>query len=194
MAWELAMRNPGITRPMRDLDRLKTVQAVVDRELKPGRAAERLGLSVRQIERWVIRYRAEGPVGLISRHRHRSGNRALKPSVAEVIVGILREHYPDFGPTLATEKLEGATASTSGVRLSDGYRSRQACGFHESCGHRIQQPRMRRACHAWFEDRAPACTPLVLTYTLTLSVWRSRGALLPGPCSLDDLTPSLNSR
>jgi hypothetical protein len=34
------MRNPGITRQMRDLDRLKTIQAVVDRELKPGRAAE----------------------------------------------------------------------------------------------------------------------------------------------------------
>jgi hypothetical protein len=36
---------------MRDLERLKTIQAVVDGELKPGQAAERLGLSVRQIER-----------------------------------------------------------------------------------------------------------------------------------------------
>jgi hypothetical protein len=71
------MRNPGITRHMRDLERLKTIQAVVDRELRPGRAAERLGLTVRQVERLVIRYRAEGPVGLISRHRHRSGNRPL---------------------------------------------------------------------------------------------------------------------
>ena len=41
------MRNPGITRHMKDLERLKTIQAAVDRELKPGRAAERLGLSVR---------------------------------------------------------------------------------------------------------------------------------------------------
>jgi hypothetical protein len=30
------MRNPGITRYMRDLDRLKTIQAVIDGELKPG--------------------------------------------------------------------------------------------------------------------------------------------------------------
>jgi hypothetical protein len=84
------MRNPGITRHMRDLERLKTIQAVIDRELRPGRAAERLGMSVRQIERLVIRYRAEGPVGLISRHRNRSGNGALKNDVAEQIVGILR--------------------------------------------------------------------------------------------------------
>jgi hypothetical protein len=55
------MHNSGITRHMRDLDRLKTIQAVSDRELKPGRAAERLGLSVRQIEPLVIRYRTEGP-------------------------------------------------------------------------------------------------------------------------------------
>ena len=100
------MRNPGITRQMKDLDRLKTIQAVIDHELKPGRAAGRLGMSVRQIERLVIRYRAERPVGLISRHRNRTGNRALKASVAEYIVGILREQYADFGPTLAAEKLQ----------------------------------------------------------------------------------------
>jgi predicted ArsR family transcriptional regulator len=100
------MFNPGITRHMQDLDRLKTIQAVIDREMKPGRAAEHLGLSVRQIERLVIRYGAEGPVGLISRHRNRIGNRALKASVAAQILAILSEHYADFGPTLAAEKLE----------------------------------------------------------------------------------------
>src|ERR1700759_2792711 len=106
--------NPGITRHMQDLERLKTIQAVVDRELRPGRAAERLGLSVRQIERLVIRYRAEGPVGLISRHRNRAGNRALKAPLAEHIVAILREHYADFGPTLAAEKLQ----LRHGIRLA----------------------------------------------------------------------------
>ena len=44
------MFNPGITRHMRDLDRLKTIQAVMDREMKPGRAAERLGLTIRSQE------------------------------------------------------------------------------------------------------------------------------------------------
>ncbi|WP_408439555.1 helix-turn-helix domain-containing protein [Paraburkholderia caffeinilytica] len=48
---------------MRELDRLKVIQAIVDMGLKPGRAAERLGLSVRQVERLVIRYRASGAAG-----------------------------------------------------------------------------------------------------------------------------------
>ncbi|WP_370652315.1 hypothetical protein [Caballeronia sp. TF1N1] len=44
-----------ITMSMRELDRLKVIQAVAERQLKPGRAAERLSLSVRQIERLVLR-------------------------------------------------------------------------------------------------------------------------------------------
>jgi transcriptional regulator GlxA family with amidase domain len=63
------MFKPWITRHMKDLDRLKTIQAVIDRDMKPGMAAQRLGMSVRQIERLVVRYRTDGPVGLISRHR-----------------------------------------------------------------------------------------------------------------------------
>jgi hypothetical protein len=48
---------------------------------------------------------AEGPIGLISKHRNRPGNRRLKAPLVEQVVGILREHYADFGPTLAAEKL-----------------------------------------------------------------------------------------
>lgn len=66
-------REPGVNFSMKELDRLKCIQAVIDGNLKPGRAADRLSLTVRQIERLVIRYRAEGPIGLISRHRNRPG-------------------------------------------------------------------------------------------------------------------------
>lgn len=49
---------------MSELNRLKVVQAVVDGFLKPGLAAERVGLTDRQFRRLVARYRAEGPSGL----------------------------------------------------------------------------------------------------------------------------------
>lgn len=39
-----------ITMTMRELDRLKVIQAVVETGLKPGRAAERLGVTVRQVQ------------------------------------------------------------------------------------------------------------------------------------------------
>ena len=94
-----------VTLNMRELDRLKVIQAVVDRVLKPGRAAERLGLTVRQIERLVIRYRESGAAGLVSRKRGRPGNRRLDDDEAQRALAIIRERYPDFGPTLACEKL-----------------------------------------------------------------------------------------
>ncbi len=62
---------PKVTMTMRELDRLKCVQAVIDRQLKLYQAADRLGLTSRQVRRLVRRYSQEGPVWLISRHRLR---------------------------------------------------------------------------------------------------------------------------
>jgi hypothetical protein len=66
-----------VTMSMRELDRLKVIQAVVDGELRAGLAAERLGRCARQVRRLAQRYRMEGPVGLISRRRNRPGNRRI---------------------------------------------------------------------------------------------------------------------
>jgi hypothetical protein len=49
---------PRVNFSMRELDRLKCIQTVIDGDLKPGQAAERLDLTVRQTERLVNRYRA----------------------------------------------------------------------------------------------------------------------------------------
>ena len=101
------MRQPTrVTVTMRELDRLKSIQAVVDGELKPMRAAERLGMTSRQVRRLAALYRDHGPVGLLSRRRNQRGNRRLSAELEEQVVQILREHYADFGPTLAAEKLE----------------------------------------------------------------------------------------
>ena len=58
--------NGTITMAMRELDRLKVIQAVIDGTVKPGRAAERLGLTDRQVRRLVSSVRTEGPPGIVS--------------------------------------------------------------------------------------------------------------------------------
>ena len=68
-----------VTLNMRELDRLKVIQSVVDGLLKPWRAAERLG---RHVERLTNRYRSEGAAGLISRKRERSSNHQLAAGLA----------------------------------------------------------------------------------------------------------------
>ena len=52
---------PKVTMTMRELDRLKCVQGVVDRQLKLYQAAERLGLTTRQVRRLVRRHEAAEP-------------------------------------------------------------------------------------------------------------------------------------
>jgi transposase len=66
-----------ITISMHELDRVKIVEAVLGRRMKPGQAARRLQLTTRQIERLVKRYQAAGPVGLVSRRRGRPSNHEL---------------------------------------------------------------------------------------------------------------------
>lgn len=98
-------QNTKVTFAMRDLDRLKCIQAVVDGDLKPIRAADRLGLTTRQVRRLARRYAAAGPVGLISKRFGRPSNNRTDDDLADAVIRILRSTYADFGPTLATEKL-----------------------------------------------------------------------------------------
>jgi len=88
-----------VTVTMRELDRLKVIEAVVEGDSMPMRAAERLGLTTRQVRRLVSQYRREGPIGLVSRHRNRPSNNQLDCGLAKRVVRILRESYADFGPT-----------------------------------------------------------------------------------------------
>ncbi|WP_083384526.1 ISNCY family transposase [Cupriavidus sp. USMAHM13] len=162
-----------LTVTMRELDRLKVIQAVVEHGLAVWRAAEKLGLSRRQVERLAQRYRADGPSGLASRKRGRPGNRQLPPGLESRVCGLIRDSYADFGPTLAAEKLRerhGIDLAKETVR-----RIMVDAGFWVPRRQRppkVHQPRNRRAClgelvqidgsdHHWFEDRAPACTLLV---------------------------------
>lgn len=94
-----------MTMSMRELERLKIVQAVVNGNLKPGQAAQRLGLTVRQVQRLVNRYRMQGAVGLVSDKRGRHSNHQLAPRLASQALTIIRDRYADFEPTLACEKL-----------------------------------------------------------------------------------------
>ncbi|RDU94572.1 ISNCY family transposase [Trinickia dinghuensis] len=162
-----------ITMTMRELDRYKVIQAVAGGMLKPWRAAERLGLTTRQIRRLAARLREDGPGGLVSRRRAKPSNNRLDAAIANRALAIIRDRYADFGPTLACEKLHechGIHLAKETVRklMTDAglwipRRQRPP---------KIYQPRARRAClgqliqidgsdHAWFEDRASPCTLLV---------------------------------
>jgi hypothetical protein len=92
------MRQPArVTVTMQELDRLKCIQAVVDGDLQPIRAAERLGLTTRQVRRLAVRYRREGPVGVISKRRN-PARRSLAIHYATPFSGrpLMRRTWPNL--------------------------------------------------------------------------------------------------
>jgi hypothetical protein len=158
---------------MQEWDRTKIIEDLVKGEIKTAVAALRMQLSPRQVLRLADRFRLAGPAGMISARRGKPSNRQLLPGLAQKALQIVHEHYADFGPTFACEKLREChdlVLSKETVRrlmvesgLWTPRSARQA---------RLHQPRERRHCrgelvqidgspHAWFERRAPACALLV---------------------------------
>lgn len=158
---------------VKEINRLKILQDVLDRNMRPGLAADMLGITPRHCSRLLKRYRQSGPLSMTNQSRGRTGNRLLPAPLTELALNIIRERYLDFGPTLAREKLEeihGLVLGKETIRrliIKAGLRIPR-----KQRAPKIQQPRYRRACfgelvqidgcdHHWFENRPPACTALV---------------------------------
>lgn len=154
----------------KERDRLRIIEAVREKRVKQGEAAQRLGLSVRQVKRLVRAHRETGAAGLVSKRRGQPSNRRIEDVEREAVLACVKSRYADFGPTLAAEYLasyHGFTRSVETLRqwmIEDGLwqpkRQRRKRPF---------QLRERRACvgelvqidgspHAWLEERGPRCT------------------------------------
>ncbi len=163
-----------LTMSEKELNRVEVIQRVKEKRLLQKEAAERLGVSERQIRRMLSRYRLEGARGLISQRRGKASNHQLSAEVKQKGLDLLHGKYRGFGPTLACEKLvevEGLKISDESVRqimIEEGLWK-----AHKSKKVMSHQMRDRRACfgelvqidgspYDWFEGRAASCTLLVL--------------------------------
>lgn len=156
----------------RELSRLEVIQRVKRKTLRQRQAAELLSLSVRQVKRLCKAYQAGGPEALISQQRGRASNNRLPEKTTKKARQLLQTRYPDFGPTLAQEKLaiEGVSLSVETVRqllMAEGlWQPRRA---RRPVIHQLRERRARLgelvqidgSPHDWFEGRAPKCTLLV---------------------------------
>jgi Winged helix-turn helix len=70
-------------------------------------AATLMGLGRRQVFRLAKAYSQQGPEALVSRRRGPPSNHCYPSALRTAAICIIRERYPDLGPTLAAEKLAG---------------------------------------------------------------------------------------
>lgn len=54
---------------VKEINRLKILQDVIDRNIRPGQAAEMLGITPRHCSRLLKRYRQYGPLGMNNQSR-----------------------------------------------------------------------------------------------------------------------------
>lgn len=95
-----------ITMSQKEVKKYDIIKKVINRELNGPAAANLLNLTVRHIRRLKRKVNQNGIKGLIHGNRGRIGNRRIPDKERQEIAGLLREHYHDFGPTLASEKLD----------------------------------------------------------------------------------------
>lgn len=99
----------------KELRRIGLIHRVIDKLIEQGEAGRLLGLTSRQIRRMVKRVREEGDIGIIHRSRGRESNRRIAKKIRWKVIKLYKEHYWDFGPTFAAEKL----AERDEIGLSD---------------------------------------------------------------------------
>src|SRR5712692_6971700 len=162
-----------LTLSMKELDRLQVLTRIAERRLTRRRAAGLLQIGERQVRRLYRAFVQDGAAGLVSRRRGHPSARRLPTATQERALALIRERYADFGPTFAHQKLTEEHALVLSVETLRGWMI--AAGLwvpRTQRARRSYPPRARRAClgeliqidgsdHAWFEDRAPACTLLV---------------------------------
>lgn len=153
--------------------RLSVMEQVASGSLSLLQGALSLGVSYRQMRRIRQRHRLRGDCGLVHQLRGKASNRGIGAGVRERSLGLCREKYAGFGPTLAAEYLakdEGLVISHDTLRrwlLTEGLMPKRRRGRK----HRRRRERRSRlgellqmdgSWHDWLEGRGNWCCLMVL--------------------------------
>jgi transposase len=177
------MMDQSITMSQKELNRHDIIKKLVNKELNGTQASDLLGLCVRQVRRLKARFKESGAKGLCHGLRGKAGNRALPDKERERIKGLIERLYPDFGPTLAAEKLrerhnidrdEGTIRSLM-TEAGLWRPKKQKQGTHRQWRQRKASPgemlQYDGSYEYWFEDRAGKCCLLAAIDDATGKIW-----------------------
>ena len=162
-----------LTLSIAEMDKLTVIARLAERRMTQTQAAVSLQMSERHIRRLLRAFESDGVAGLVSKRRGKPSSNRIPKAYEDAVVGLVREHYSDFGPTLAQEKLEELHDIRVNTETLRQWMIRAGVWqTRKQRRKRIQQPRHRRDCygeliqidgsdHHWFEDRGPRCVLLV---------------------------------
>jgi transposase len=149
-----------------EIKRLHLIHQVLERKISQQQAAEIAGLSSRQLRRLMKRIRHEGDRGILHRQRGRPSNRRIAEGVKQKVLSLYQQHYGDFGPTLASEKLRERHRVTVHAETLRLWLRQAQLPYRRRKARPHRQWRPRRSCfgtmvqmdgseHDWLEGRGP---------------------------------------
>src|SRR5271168_2341168 len=90
---------------IKEIERTEILIQLEQKSLTQIQAADILSVTPRQVRRLLRKYEEHGATALVSRKRGAPSNHQLPAGAKELVLALIREQYPDFGPTLAHEKI-----------------------------------------------------------------------------------------
>lgn len=170
----------------KDLDRLKTIERYKGGHVTQVEAARLLGISERQIRRIISRIDALGDLGVKNQRVGKAPSNRISNELKEKSIALIKEHFYDYGPTLAAEKLnEYFQIKASKETIRQWMIDAELWQAHIKKIPRPHPPRARRefygeliqidgSYHRWFEDRGPKCCLLVFIDDATSRIMKLR--------------------
>lgn len=142
---------------------------VKDKTMSQIEAAKLLNISDRHFRRLLKAYKEKGAIALISKKRGKPSNHRLSEKLYQKTINLIKTKYPDFGPTLACEKLyenHKIKISVETLRLWMikenlwDKKRRKKIELHQSRLRRSHEGELIQvdgSPHAWFENRSDKC-------------------------------------
>lgn len=170
----------------KEIDRLKVIERYRSGDITQTEAARLLSMSGRHLRRIIRRIEAHGDIGVKNQRVGKAPSNRIQNSLKERSLQLIKEHFYDYGPTLAAEKLgEYFQITVSKETVRQWMISEQLWQAHCKKIPRPHPPRARRefygeliqidgSYHRWFEDRGPKCCLLVFIDDATSKIMKLR--------------------
>jgi transposase len=154
--------------------------------IKQKHAAAMLDISTRQVRTILKKFREDGAKVLISKHHGKQSNRAYSQIKKDEVLTIIKAHYSDFAPKLASEYLLerhqikiGKETVRKWMIEADLWKAKK------TKARVVYQLRTRRGCygeliqidgspHAWFESRGEYCCLILFIDDATSKIQLAR--------------------
>ena len=161
------MAREVITMSKKEVDRLRILHRVMDRQLNQVYGAKLIDITDRQVRNLLYKIREHGDKGIVHGNRGRQAANKMPIESEEQIGMIVERKYPDFGPTLASEKLfeldgiKRGREKLRGIMIARGLwkvgrkGQRDVHRWRERKHYFEEMVQFDGSHHMWLEDRGP---------------------------------------